>query len=96
MNEIPPFANSAPDGVTRKGGVLMTLHEVARAVGGEVYGDQVRAPGPGHSPKDKSLCVKFDPCAPGGFIVHSFAGDDPILCKDFRSRQTCPSAEGPE
>jgi hypothetical protein len=31
----------------------MTLTEVARALGGEVQGHQVRAPGPGHSRLDQ-------------------------------------------
>jgi AAA domain len=42
----------------------------------------VLAPGPGHSPADRSLSVKLDPNAPGGYLVHSFAGDDPIVCRD--------------
>jgi hypothetical protein len=42
----------------------------------------VLAPGPGHSRKDRSLSVKIDSHAPDGFLVHSFAGDDPIRCKD--------------
>jgi hypothetical protein len=44
---------------------------LARALGGEVSGDEIRARGPGHSAKDRSLSVKVDPDAPGGFIVHS-------------------------
>src|SRR5207248_1762914 len=39
-------------------------------------------PGPGHSPKDRSLSIKLNPSAPDGFVVHSFAGDDPLQCKD--------------
>src|SRR5262245_27791020 len=53
------------------------------ALGGEVRGSQVHAPGPGHSKEDRSLTVKLDPNAPDGFIVHSFAGDDPLTCKDY-------------
>jgi hypothetical protein len=56
---------------------------LGRALDGEVRGDQIRGPGPGHSAKDRSLCVKVDPSAPGGFVVHSFAGDDPIACRDY-------------
>jgi hypothetical protein len=62
---------------------MTSLQQIARALGGDISGGQVRAPGPGHSPKDRSLNIKLDADAPGGFIVHSFAGDDPILCKDF-------------
>jgi AAA domain len=55
---------------------------VAAALGGEVSGREVLAPGPNHSPKDRSLSIKLDPAAPDGFVVHSFAGDDPLQCKD--------------
>jgi hypothetical protein len=54
----------------------------ARALGGEVRGGQILAPGPGHSPKDRSLRIKLDANAPDGFLVHSFADDDPIACRD--------------
>ena len=62
---------------------MMTLQQIARALGGEACGNQVRAPGPGHSPKDRSLSIKLDASAPDGFLVHSFADDDPIRCKDY-------------
>ena len=56
---------------------------VARALGGEADGDKVYAPGPKHSPEDRSLSILIDPAAPGGFVVYSFsAGDDPIRCRD--------------
>jgi hypothetical protein len=58
-----------------------TLEEIARAVGGEISGDQVRAPGPGHSAKDRSLSIR--PAADGGFIIHSFADDDVMACRDY-------------
>lgn len=57
---------------------------VARATRGRVVGaNEIRAPGPGHSPQDDSLSITIDPQAPGGFLVHSFAGDDAITCKDY-------------
>src|SRR5260370_7824539 len=60
---------------------------VAHALGGGVAGpNAVLAPGPGHSRRDRSLSVKFDPRAPDGFVVYSFAGDDPILCRDHVRR----------
>jgi hypothetical protein len=31
----------------------------------------------------QELGVTPDDAAPGGFLAHSFAGDDPIVCKDF-------------
>src|SRR5215471_17260768 len=61
----------------------LDLRAIARALGGEVSGRRVLAPGPEHSPNDRSLCVSLAPAMPGGFLVHSFAGDDPIQCKDY-------------
>lgn len=62
----------------------MTLdpRAVARALGGEATGRNVVAPGPGHSRADRSLSIKIDAAACDGFIVHSFAGDDPLGCRD--------------
>lgn len=60
----------------------VTLQELAAALGGEISGGQVLAPGPGHSRGDRSLAVKpVDD--DDGFILHSHAGDDPIACKDY-------------
>jgi Toprim domain len=65
---------------------MIDLRSIARALGGEVSGRQVLAPGPGHSPADRSLSVKFDSNGPGGFVVHSFANDDPLACRDHVRR----------
>jgi hypothetical protein len=62
--------------------MLTNLQTLAKAPGGEVNRSQVLAPGPGHSPIDRSLSVKLDSDAPDGFVVHSFAGDDPLKCRD--------------
>lgn len=59
-----------------------SLASAARALGGDVVRGAILAPGPGHSRHDRSLSVRFDPAAPGGFVVHSFCGDDPLACKD--------------
>ena len=59
------------------------LRTLAQALGGEVSNGQVLAPGPGHSAKDRSLSIKLDSNAPGGFLVHSFSTDDPIACRDY-------------
>ena len=70
----------------------LDLRAIARALGGEVSGQRVLAPGPQHSPKDRSLCVSLAPAMPSSFLVHSFAGDDPIQCKDYvRARLGLPS-----
>src|SRR5215813_12641509 len=60
----------------------MDLRQLATALCGDISGSQVLAPGPGHSAEDRSLSVKLDSKAPDGFVVHSFAGDDPITCHD--------------
>jgi hypothetical protein len=64
-------------------GYAGNLQDLARALGGEVSNGQVLAPGPGHSAKDRSLSVKLDANAPDGFVIHSFANDDPIASKDY-------------
>jgi RecA-family ATPase len=70
----------------------LDLQQIARALGGEVKRDKagsyVAAPGPGHSARDRSLSIKLDPSAPDGFVVNSFANDDPIACKDY-VRERC-------
>src|SRR6188474_2719387 len=58
------------------------LREAARLLGGEVWGTQILAPGPGHSKKDRSLSVKIDPAAPNGMRICSFARDPFITCRD--------------
>ena len=54
---------------------MLSLKEAAKALGGEIHGRQVLAPGPGHTSRDRSLSVKFDDRAPGGIVVYSFSGD---------------------
>jgi Protein of unknown function (DUF3631) len=61
---------------------MMSLHEIAKVLGGEVSGQQVLAPGKDHSPADRSLSVTIND-AGDDIVVHSFAGDDPIAAKDF-------------
>jgi hypothetical protein len=64
-------------------GAPMDLYSIARALGGEICGGQVLAPGPGHSAKDLSLSVKPSPDAPGGFTCFSHAGDNWQTCRDY-------------
>ena len=64
-------------------GSLPDISYIARNMRGEAHGNQALVPGPGHSSKDRSLSVKVDASAPDGFLVHSFAGDNPIRCKDY-------------
>src|SRR5687768_9282981 len=63
--------------------MALDLRAVAQALGGNVSGRNVLAPGPGHSRADRSLSVRIEPTAPDGFIVHSFAGDPPLACRDY-------------
>jgi hypothetical protein len=61
---------------------MTSLKSIARALGGDVSGNQVVAPGPGHSKYDRSLAVFIDGANSDGFRVHSFSGDDWKLCRD--------------
>jgi hypothetical protein len=60
----------------------MNLRDIARALGGEVSGRQVLAPGPGHSPGDRSLAVRPSGSAPDGLLLFSHSGDDWRLCRE--------------
>lgn len=74
------------------------LQQIARTLGGTVCGRQVSAPGPGHSLEDRSLSIKLIASAPDGFLVHSFAGDDPMVRKDHLREKlglSLRSAKGP-
>ncbi|MDE4601393.1 toprim domain-containing protein [Sinorhizobium meliloti] len=71
---------------------MIGLHELAKRLGGDLgRNGRVACPGPGHSPKDRSLSVWIE----GNDInVHSFAGDDWQECKDFvRERLGRPAWE---
>jgi len=73
---------------------LSSIQKIAELLGGEVSGDHVYAPGPGHSVSDRSLSVLIDASAPDGFVIHSFAGDDAIACRDYvRDRLGLPAFE---
>jgi putative DNA primase/helicase len=64
--------------------VTLDPRNIAAIFGGEVTGsDSVNVPGPGHGPHDRSLSIKINPQAPGGFVVYSHAGDNPLACRDF-------------
>jgi hypothetical protein len=53
----------------------LEARNVAIILGGDVTGpDTVNVPGPGHSSLDRSLSIKIDERAPGGFVVFSHAG----------------------
>src|SRR5215470_15217676 len=88
---IPPGRSSGPAasfGATKMSTPLPDLADLARVLGGEVQGNQILAPGPGHRAIDRSMSVKLDSAAPDGFLVHSFANDDPVACRDY-IREKC-------
>jgi putative DNA primase/helicase len=64
----------------------LTLQQLARALGGEVSGRSVLAPGPGHSRRDRSMQVTLSATAWNGYIVHSHAGDGWQDCRKYIDR----------
>lgn len=65
----------------------MDARSVAVALNGEVVGrDRVFAPGPGHSPCDRSMSILLDTGAPEGFVCNSFSSDDWRECRDHVRR----------
>ncbi|OLB73583.1 MAG: hypothetical protein AUI16_16725 [Alphaproteobacteria bacterium 13_2_20CM_2_64_7] len=68
---------------------MIDLRTLQRALGGEIYGGQLSCPGPGHSPKDRSLCVRL---SGDDFVVYSHAGNDWRDCRDYvRQRLGLPA-----
>ncbi len=64
------------------------IRYAAAALGGQVTGrGRVACLGPGHSQADRSPSVLFDPSAPEGITVHSFATDDWLACREHVKRQ---------
>jgi putative DNA primase/helicase len=61
----------------------LDLRTLARALRGGVAAGQVLAPGPGHSPKDRSLSVRLSATAPDGFLAFSHSGDDWREVRDY-------------
>jgi putative DNA primase/helicase len=61
--------------------MLIKLNEIARRLSGSPSGRWINVRGPGHGAGDRSLGIFFDPKAPDGFRVHSFAGDDQDECR---------------
>jgi putative DNA primase/helicase len=72
---------------------MISVRQIAQALGGDVAGTStVLCPGPGHSPRDRSLAVRLDPSAPDGFLCFSHCGDDWRDCRDHvRTRLRLPA-----
>lgn len=63
-------------------GPVVSPQSIQGVLGGEVRGNSVHLPTPGHSKKDRGTVVTVDPEAPDGVLVHSFNGGDPLETKD--------------
>jgi len=61
----------------------LDIRAIARALGGEVQGRQVLAPGPNHSRRDRSLSVRLSHVSPTGFVTFSHSGDPFDTCRDY-------------
>lgn len=72
------------------------IRALAHALGGDAVGrNQILAPGPGHSAKDRSMSILIGDEYPDGFLVNSMAGDDDLACKDHvRARWGWPAFNG--
>jgi putative DNA primase/helicase len=71
---------------------MLDLRSIARALGGDVSGRQVLAPGPNHSPKDRSLAIGISDTAPDGLLIYSHCNDDWRDCRDYvRSKLGLPA-----
>lgn len=65
--------------------------ELTRKLGGEWCGSYGRAPGPGHSKKDRSLKIAPHRSDPDDVVLYSFAGDDwQSLRDEFRRMGLLP------
>jgi putative DNA primase/helicase len=61
-----------------------SLHAIAEMLGGDIANaNSISAPGPWHSASDRTLSVRFEPDAPDGFVLNSFAGDEWQVCRDY-------------
>src|ERR1700692_3572622 len=104
------MTNSSP----RTGGMTppshvgaISLATAARMLGGEVSSGRIVCPGPRHSPRDRSLAVRFNADAPGGFVGDDFAANkdnvrqrlglpngEPISIEPARRKKGVPSTSG--
>lgn len=66
---------------------VRNLRALAVALGGDVVGASVLVPGPGHSPRDRSLSITPSIAAPDGLLFFSHAGDDRRACREYILRR---------
>jgi hypothetical protein len=62
--------------------MMIDIHSIAKAYGGDVCGNTATVPTPGHSPKDRGTVITISPDAPDGLVIHSFNGGNPLAMKD--------------
>ncbi len=73
---------------------MTDLRRIAAVMGGEVHGNTVAFPTPGHSNRDRGTVASIAPGAPDGVLVHSFNGGDPLAIKDeLRAKGVLPDRE---
>lgn len=63
-------------------------NSMAAALGGTAHGNQIQAPAPGHSKRDRSLSIQVGSQYPEGFVVNPHAGEEPLAMRDY-VRRTC-------
>ncbi len=70
----------------------LTLQSIQSVFGGDISGNGILIPGPGHSKRDRSLSITLSSTSPNGFLLNSFCGDDDIICLDyFRAKMGLPA-----
>ena len=75
----------------------LSLQAIARALGGNISGNQVLAPTPGHSKADRGTSVRIAPGAPDGLLVSVFNGGraEALQVKDaLRAAGILPDFDG--
>ena len=75
----------------------LSLQAIARALGGTISGNEVLAPTPGHSKKDRGTSVRIAPGAPDGLLVSVFNGGraEALQVKDLlRAAGILPDFDG--
>lgn len=70
---------------------MADLRAIAEAMGGEVRGTRACFPTPGHSPRDRGSWAEMVPSAPGGVLISSGNGANPLSIKELRTKGVLPA-----
>ncbi|MDA0892796.1 MAG: AAA family ATPase [Proteobacteria bacterium] len=65
---------------------MIDLHSIKRRYGGDISGNTVKIPTPGHSRRDRGTSITLAPDAPDRCLVHCFNDYDPLAIKDMLRR----------